>query len=275
MLEAGEEGRSRPLRHPAMDKAGIRDDGRDWRPQRIHLCHRDKCPYLTALVLPLCTRLCSNYNINVGAPTSLEAQRGAMNRAAFISLLLVAVAGCVAKDHEAVVALVRHISRGDSPQADFDSVRQFIQTHSVHRNNDELNSIREKRAFAREMLKHVTGARTHPVPMICGARARLMYDLLEEMGYDAQVVHIFDADSSASHTFLRVLNPQTGKWETQDPDKNLFWRNAKSGTRISVIDYAPDQLDQVEPCNAEGCGWDVATGSNKLRGLFDRVKIDN
>jgi hypothetical protein len=46
-----------------------------------------------------------------------------------------------------------------------------------------------------------------------------MHDLLEEMGYDAKV-HIFDADTTASHTFVGVLNQHTGKWETQDPDKN-------------------------------------------------------
>ncbi len=102
-----------------------------------------------------------------------------------------------------------------------------------------------------------------------------MHDLLEEMGYDAEVVHIFDADSPASHTFVRVLNPETGTWETEDPDKNLFWRDAKSGTRISVKDYAPNHLDQVEPCNDEGCGWNFAAEANKLRGLFDRIKIDD
>ena len=176
-----------------------------------------------------------------------------MYRAALILFLLMAAAGCVAEDHGSVVALVSYISRGDSPQADFDSVRHFIRAHSVHKNNAELSSIREKQAFAQEMLKHVRGERTDPVPMICGARARLMHDLLEEMGYDAEVVHIFDADSPASHTFVRVLNPETGTWETEDPDKNLFWRDAKSGTRISVKDYAPNHLDQVEPCNDEGC----------------------
>ena len=67
------------------------------------------------------------------------------------------------------------------------------------------------------------------------------------MGYDAKVVPIFDADTPASHTFVGVLNQQTGKWETQDPDKNLFWRETKSDTRISVEGYVPNRLDEVEP----------------------------
>jgi hypothetical protein len=215
---------------------------------------------------------CSAEPAMVAVPTW---PRGVMKRAALILFLLICVSGCGAKEHDALVALAHHIARGNSPQDDFDSVRHFIQAHSVHANNSELNSIRKKGAFAQEMLKHVTGARPDAVPMICGARSRLMHDLLEEMGYDAEVVHIFDADSSASHTFVRVLNPQTGKWETQDPDKNLFWRDVRSGIRISVSDYAPNHLDQVQPCNNKGCGWDFANEANKLRGLFDRIKIDD
>jgi hypothetical protein len=198
-----------------------------------------------------------------------------MKRTALISLLFAAVAGCVAQDHEAIVALLRHIPTSASPQANFDSVRHFIQAHSVHRNDYEFNSIRENRGFAQEVLRHVTAERLDPVPMICGARAHLMHDLFEEMGYDAQIVHIFDADSPASHTFVRVMNPETERWETQDPDFNMFWRDANSGIRIAVADYAPDRLDQVEPCTDQGCGWDVVTKAKKLRGLFDRVKMDD
>jgi hypothetical protein len=198
-----------------------------------------------------------------------------MRRAAFIIVLLTAIAGCVAKDHEAIATLIRHITRGNSPSSDFDSVRRFIQAHSVHRNNDEVNVIRKNGSFVQEVLKHVTGERSDPVPMLCGARARLEHDLIEAMGYDARVTHIFDADSPASHTFTDVMNPITKKWETSDPDLNIFWRNKNSRARIAVTDYAPDRLDEIEPCNDEGCGWDVVVEANKLRGLFDRVAMDD
>jgi hypothetical protein len=196
-------------------------------------------------------------------------------RTILVALLFAAIAGCVDQNHDVIVALLQYVSTSGSPQADFDSVRHFIQAHSVHRNDDEVNSIRQNRGFAQEVLKQVRGERPDPVPMICGARAHLMHDLLEEMGYDAKVVHIFDAASPASHTFLRVMNPETGRWETQDPDFNIFWRAVNSGIRIAVADYAPDHLDEVEPCTDQRCGWDVITKANKLRGLFDRVKIDN
>ena len=111
--------------------------------------------------------------------------------------------------------------------------------------------------------------------MICGARAWLMHDLLEQMGYDAMVVHIFDAETPMSHTFVQVLNPKTGKWETQDPDLNMYWIEVKTGARIAVTDYAPDNLDAAKPCSILGCGWEVVGAANKLKGLFDRVKMDD
>ena len=89
------------------------------------------------------------------------------------------------------------------------------------------------------MLKHVTRQRSVPVAMICRARAWLMHDLLEQMGYDASVVHIFDAQSPASHTFIHVLNPETSKCQTQDPDFKMYWIEVKTGARIAVVDYAP------------------------------------
>ena len=102
-----------------------------------------------------------------------------------------------------------------------------------------------------------------------------MHNLLEQMGYDASVVHIFDAQSPASHTFIHVLNPETSKCQTQDPDFKMYWIEVKTGARIAVVDYAPDNLDKVEPCNDQGCGWDVVVQANKLKGRFDRVTLDD
>jgi hypothetical protein len=201
-----------------------------------------------------------------------------VKRLALVVFFLATVAACVARDrndHDTVVELSQHITRSKNPVADFDNVRAFIQAHSVHREDYEFDSIRKEGRFAQEVLRHVVGQRSDPVPMICGARSWLMHDLLEEMGYDAMVVHIFDAQTPRSHTFVNVLNPETGKWETQDPDFNMYWIEVKTGARIAVTDYAPDNLDQAKPCSVLGCGWKVVVGSNMLKGLFDRVKMDD
>jgi hypothetical protein len=198
-----------------------------------------------------------------------------MTRVALIGILLMGLAGCLESGGTDVEALVPHVGRGAGPSADFDSVRRFIQVHSVHRKDAELNSLRASGGFSREVLRHATNERKEPVPMLCGGRARLAHDLLEALGYDARVVHIFDGESPSSHTFTDVWNPATKLWETSDPDYNIYWRKVESGARIAVTDYALYRLNQVEPCNDHGCGWDIAVKANKLRTLFDRVKIDD
>jgi len=37
----------------------------------------------------------------------------------------------------------------------------------------------------------------------------------------------------------------------------MYWIDVRIGTRIAVEDYAPHNLDKVQPCNDQGCGWDV------------------
>jgi hypothetical protein len=69
-----------------------------------------------------------------------------------------------------------------------------------------------------------------------------------------------------SHTFIDVLNPQTNKWETQDPDFNIYWRNAKTKERAAYADVVSD-FKSFEPCFEHGCGWHLEDASGRD---FDR-----
>ena len=42
----------------------------------------------------------------------------------------------------------------------------------------------------------------------------------------------------------------------------MYWIDVRIGTRIAVEDYAPHNLDKVQPCNDQGCGWDVVVKAN-------------
>lgn len=207
------------------------------------------------------------------APSARGLPRG-LRIAALAGAIVAALGGCDGKDEASISALLQHIERGSAPSDDFDNVRRFIRAHSIHRNNEELKAIRENRGFAREVLKHVNGERKEPVPMLCGARAWLQHDLLEAMGYDARVVNIFDAESKNSHTFAEVLNAATKRWETTDSDYNIFWREAGGEARVAITEYAPQRVDEIEPCNDDGCGWQVAKKARRLPPLFDRVEIN-
>jgi hypothetical protein len=84
-----------------------------------------------------------------------------------------------------------------------------------------------------------------------------MSEILQKLGYKTRVVAVFDTDETlTSHAFLEVMNPETGRWETQDPQLDIFWRNKVSGERVSLADAA-EGLDAIEPCGRSRCGWDL------------------
>jgi hypothetical protein len=79
-----------------------------------------------------------------------------------------------------------------------------------------------------------------------GARSNLMSAVLEKLGYETRIIALFDTDDEGlrSHTFLEVRNPETGRWETQDPDFDLYWISKSSGLRVSLAEAAEDLSKQ-------------------------------
>ena len=58
--------------------------------------------------------------------------------------------------------------------------------------------------------------------MECSSRTILMGLILRALGYETRVVAIFDSRTNLkSHSFLEVINPATGRWETQDADFDI------------------------------------------------------
>jgi hypothetical protein len=81
-----------------------------------------------------------------------------------------------------------------------------------------------------------------------------MRAVLTALGYRTRDVAIFDSHSNLkSHSFLEVLNPKTGHWETQDANFDIYWRDKQTGERISLAQRA-EGLDAIEPCGRDVCG---------------------
>jgi hypothetical protein len=113
--------------------------------------------------------------------------------------------------------------------------------------------------------------------MECSTRSNLMGLILQALSYETRIVAIFDSRSNLkSHSFLEVLNPETGSWETQDPDYDIYWRSKMSGGRLSLAESAQD-LGAIEPCGRSGCGWDHQSRegqrAEKLRSYLDIISI--
>jgi hypothetical protein len=96
------------------------------------------------------------------------------------------------------------------------------------------------------------------------------------MGLATRRVDVYDAANLRSHTFLEVLNPDTGAWETQDPDYDIYWRRAGSPERVSIAEAAGD-LDNVVPCGRTGCRWSISsregTRAELLRDYLDFIVV--
>ena len=136
-----------------------------------------------------------------------------------------------------------------------DKVRIFINDNSIHRIDEAFWASRGTEAYAAGVLAHAKGLSTEPVHMECSTRSNLMTRILDALGYDTRIVAIFNSRTNLkSHSFLEVMNPETGRWETQDPDYDLYWQSKNSAERISLADKA-EAIEKIEPCGRESCGW--------------------
>jgi hypothetical protein len=167
------------------------------------------------------------------------------------------------------------------PDAQFDRVRRFIHRNSRHGGGAEFRRVwGDKNLVAERMIAYATGRSSEPVELLCGARSNMMSAVLHKLGYETRIIALFDTDDDGlrSHTFLEVKNPETGRWETQDPDFDLYWVSKNLGSRISLADAA-ENLSDLKPCHEPGaCGWklddDEGKSASKLRDYLDIISIN-
>lgn len=156
-------------------------------------------------------------------------------------------------------------------------LQTFINDNSQHRQDDEFYATwRDQTFLAQRLVDGVNDQRQNRVHLECSTRTALMILALEEMGLTTRRIDIYDAQALRSHTFLDVLNPQTGAFETHDPDFDITWRDRATLKPVSIAETAAD-LEQVEPCGRTACGWNVVSRekfkAEKLKEYFDFISI--
>lgn len=143
-----------------------------------------------------------------------------------------------------------------------DTLMSYINKNSRHDINEEFYANwRDKTKIAGEFLSYVHGNRETLPPMECSTRASLMGALLESLGYKIRSVSLAHQNGIPeiyNHEIIDVYNPVDHKWESYDPDYNVYWKNTVTAQRSSILDAAID-LKQHTPCNAKKCGWDIAS----------------
>lgn len=148
-----------------------------------------------------------------------------------------------------------------------DAVRMAVHANSVHKIDDEFRAKWKTGGLEEDFLKHLKKESPVPAKMECSARSAMAADVLRYAGYHVRQVVVYNVTTGLnSHTFIDVLNPETDKWETQDPDFNIYWRNAKTKERVSYAEVVSD-FTAFEPCFDHGCGWDLKDAAGRD---FDR-----
>lgn len=160
-----------------------------------------------------------------------------------------------------------------------DKVRIFINDNSRHEIDEAFWAIHgNPAAFAAGILAHAKGLSTEPVHMECSTRSNLMARLLGTLGYQTRIVAIFNSRTNLrSHSFLEVMNPETKRWETQDPDYDIYWRSKDAKLHISSLADAAEAVEDIEPCGRDSCGWEHVSRegikAENLRGYLDIISI--
>ena len=75
-----------------------------------------------------------------------------------------------------------------------------------------------------------------------------MIYILDALGIRSRMVNVFtsDFDVLRSHTFLEAYNPDSGHWEIQDPDYDVYYVYKANAARVSTSQILLDPLDQFQ-----------------------------
>jgi hypothetical protein len=157
------------------------------------------------------------------------------------------------------------VSTTADPSHVFDIVRQFVNDNSKGVMDAEFYGYWDKpHVMAQTLLAYLRRERTEPVHLECSRRVGLMQGILFKLGYETRRIDLYDHENlGRQHTLLEALNPMTGRWETQDPLYDIYWREKSTGQRASIT-FASDVLDELEPCGRSSCDWGVSSSENHL-----------
>lgn len=99
---------------------------------------------------------------------------------------------------------------------------------------------------------------SEPAHLDCGPSTRALACILNYFDFQTRIVHFLtdDFDYVAGHTLLEVLNPDTGKWELQDPLYNIYFYHIDTRQRASALDLVFSDIEKIIPSDGKLHGWD-------------------
>jgi hypothetical protein len=119
----------------------------------------------------------------------------------------------------------------------------------------------DRPAMMRWLYEHMSQPEKLPPLMECFYRAHTLSRSLKLLGYKAHTLTVTqDRDGFPDHVNVEVFNPDTKKWEVQDPSFDIHYVSKKDKSVLGPKEYLTLGYDDILPCNFEGqCDWDLKT----------------
>jgi hypothetical protein len=146
-----------------------------------------------------------------------------------------------------IVALVKQ-QNFQTKTAQIDYVREFIYQNSQHGLDAESAKYRLELPITLNMLWNFYQTHTNPPLLECSSRTVAMLYILDALGIHSRMVNVFtsDFDTLHSHTFLEAYNPDSGHWEVQDPDYDIYYVYKANSARVSTSQILLEPLDHFQ-----------------------------
>jgi len=134
-----------------------------------------------------------------------------------------------------------------TPTARIDFVREFVYQNSIHKADSDENRLDYTKVL-NGLYKH-SQTQANPPLLECSSRTAAMISILGGLNIKSRMVHVFSDDflPMQSHTFLEVYNPNSSKWEAQDPDNDVYYVDSATGQRVAAVQLVLDNLEGIEP----------------------------
>lgn len=153
-----------------------------------------------------------------------------------------------------------------------DNTRVFVHNHSNGEWQDSFQP--DYRDAVNQMFEYSQGQAANPPYLMCDGQSTSMLSMLEEMGIESHLIYLYGdgGPAVAQHTVLEVFNPETQRWEIQDPSSDLYFIDTQTQERASINRLVFGDYDTVEACNESGCDPDK---TEQMRVYFQAFRVGN
>jgi hypothetical protein len=177
----------------------------------------------------------------------------------------------------AKIASLARSQAGPSKSAQARFAREFVFSNSLHRIDSEHERYAWDTRAVLVMLHDHYLTRENPPHLSCGPRALALKAVLDALGIESRLVHIFtgDYEEIRSHTFLEVYDADSARWVIEDPGNDVTYVDAATNEPVSLMRLVLGGVPSVVPVSRRGRGWELNEIDYLQAHYFQAAKYDS